>query len=146
MRNRAWLMCRFEDSSLSPVGLISLKAQEDELRRYCSDHDLEIAGASYIWGKNTAEFDNTIFPKAADHAFDLLLATSASRIGRDIEKVIKICKTLEESNIGVICVKENTATPSALKCLYENYDRINSAFKENQNTTDSKEEQGGLAQ
>lgn len=119
MRNRAWLMCRVEDSSLSSTGPLSLKAQEDYLRHFYVDHDLEIVGVSYIWGKSTGEFEDTIIPKAAEHDFDLLLAKSASRIGRDIDKVIELCKTLEECDVGVICVQEQSATPSALKCLFD---------------------------
>ena len=101
-QKKAWIYCRVAHNG--PDSAEILAAQQDRLEAYAKEHDFEIVGTSSDIGSGlTMDRPGLRDFQAAveDEAVDVLLIYRLSRLGRDIDKVIKYWYLLRDFDVSV---------------------------------------------
>ena len=101
-QKKAWIYCRVAHHG--PDSAEILAAQQDRLEAYAKKHDFEIVGTSSDIGSGLTmdrpglrDFQVAV----EDEAVDVLLVHRLSRLGRDIDKVIKYWYLLRDFDVSV---------------------------------------------
>ena len=112
-KQRVCLYIRFATSAqISP----EISSQEDELKSFCKDNNLKITDIYRVFasGSNLPPFLNQILCDAENKKFDMLLCTSISRLGRNMNNVIDFCKRLRKTGCSLYCLQERISLDNLL--------------------------------
>lgn len=105
-RERVWLYSRVAIGGNS-AGL--LEAQERSMKQYAREHELEVVGCSSDVGNSlTIDRPGLLNFRAAvmEKQVDVLLTQNISRLGRDVEQVIRYWKFLQDHGVRVFTVTD----------------------------------------
>ena len=99
---RAWIYCR-----VAAPDALALKTQQKELTAFAEKNHYEVVGRTSEQGAGTtmersglAEITNAVLRGE----MDILLVLNASRLGRDIWKMLEYVDWLERHNVEVVCL------------------------------------------
>ena len=101
-QKRAWIYCRIAHNG--PNSTEVLAAQRHSLGAYAKEHSLEIVGFSNDIGSGlTMDRPGLLdfLAAAKDGKVDILLIHSLSRLGRDMDKVVRYWSLLRDLGISI---------------------------------------------
>ncbi|WP_217957898.1 recombinase family protein [Acutalibacter muris] len=106
---RAWLFCRVANGWDSDARDY-LALQKAELEHFCNEHDLTVVGTTDTTGNGKDELKALVRNGIEQDSFDVLVAISASRFGRDVFEILQHCQELGDNGKGMCFVKESLCT------------------------------------
>ena len=100
---------------MDPSGL-ALISQEEKLKAYCEENDLKVTDIYKVIasGSNLSPVLKQISQKAESKEFDILLCTSVSRLGRNINEVLNFCRNLRQTGCELYCLNDGTTLDNLL--------------------------------
>ncbi|MDD4492795.1 MAG: recombinase family protein [Eubacteriales bacterium] len=110
---RACLYMRVASRNQSGLALLS---QEEKLKTYCEENGLKITDIYKVTasGSNLPPFLIQIAQKTESKEFDILLCTSVSWLGRNINDVMKFCRKLRQTGCSLYCLNDGTTLDNLL--------------------------------
>ena len=105
---RVWLYSHINSTAAYDAAEL-LQQQEIGLKRYAEERGLGIAGVSSdlcYWSSPDRPGLDRVLQEAKNGAYEVLLITGLSRLGRDTQKVINIVRQLNNHGISVVSVLE----------------------------------------
>ena len=104
--NRVWLYSRAASGGASAE---LLEAQEHSMKRYALEHGFEVVGCSSDVGDGLTmdrsgllNFHTAVIEKRVD----VLLTQNISRVGRDVEQIIRYWRSLRDHGVRVLTVTD----------------------------------------
>ncbi|MDD2262731.1 MAG: recombinase family protein [Clostridia bacterium] len=112
-KKRACLYMRVASMDQSGLTLLS---QEEKLKTYCKEYGFKITNIYKVFasGSNLPPFLKQISQKAENKEFDILLCTSVSRLGQNINDVLNFCRSLRQTGCELYCLNDGTTLNNLL--------------------------------
>ena len=95
---------------------LALLSQDEKLKAYCEKNGFKITDTYKVIasGSNPPPFLKQISQKAENKEFDILLCTSVSRLGRNINDVQNFCRSLRQTGCKLYCLNDGTTLDNLL--------------------------------